>query len=30
MNGGYSAVDMALHGIAGKVYGLPGYRLIGS
>src|SRR6516165_10567921 len=28
--GGYSAVDMALHDIAGKVYGVPAWRLIGS
>jgi L-alanine-DL-glutamate epimerase-like enolase superfamily enzyme len=28
--GGYSALDMALHDIAGKVYGVPAYRLIGS
>jgi L-alanine-DL-glutamate epimerase-like enolase superfamily enzyme len=29
MGGGYSAIDMALHDIAGKVYGVPAYRLIG-
>jgi len=29
MGGGYSAVDMALHDIAGKVYGAPAWRLIG-
>jgi len=29
MGGGYSAVDMALHDIAGKVYGVPAWRLIG-
>ena len=28
MGGGYSAVDMALHDIAGKVYGVPAWRLI--
>lgn len=28
--GGYSAVDMALHDIAGKVYGVPAWRLVGS
>jgi L-alanine-DL-glutamate epimerase-like enolase superfamily enzyme len=28
MGGGYSAVDIALHDIAGKVYGVPAYRLI--
>jgi len=30
MGGGFSAVDMALHDIAGKVYGVPVWRLIGS
>jgi L-alanine-DL-glutamate epimerase-like enolase superfamily enzyme len=30
MGGGYSALDMALHDIAGKVYGVPAYRLIGT
>ena len=30
MGGGYSAVDMALHDIAGKVYGAPAHRLIGN
>ena len=30
MGGGYAAVDMALHDIAGKVYGVPAWRLIGS
>ena len=29
MGGGYSAVDMALHDIAGKVYGAPAWRLAG-
>jgi L-alanine-DL-glutamate epimerase-like enolase superfamily enzyme len=29
MGGGFSAVDMALHDIAGKVYGVPAWRLIG-
>jgi len=28
--GGYSALDMALHDIAGKVYNVPAWRLIGS
>jgi L-alanine-DL-glutamate epimerase-like enolase superfamily enzyme len=30
LGGGYSAVDMALHDIAGKVFGVPAWRLIGS
>jgi len=30
MGGGYAAVDMALHDIAGKVYGVPAWRLVGS
>ena len=30
MGGGFSAVDMALHDIAGKVYDVPAWRLIGS
>lgn len=30
LGGGYSAVDMALHDIAGKVYGVPCWRLVGS
>ena len=30
LGGGYSAVDMALHDIAGKVYGVPAWRLVGS
>ena len=30
MGGGYSVVDLALHDIAGKVYGVPAWRLIGS
>ena len=30
LGGGYSAVDIALHDIAGKVYGVPAWRLIGS
>lgn len=28
--GGYSALDMALHDIAGKVYNVPAWRLVGS
>ena len=28
--GGYSALDIALHDIAGKVYGVPCWRLLGS
>ncbi len=28
--GGYSAVDIAMHDIAGKVYGVPCHRLLGS
>ena len=30
MGGGFSAVDIALHDIAGKVYGVPAWRLVGS
>jgi len=30
LGGGYSAIDMALHDIAGKVHGVPAWRLIGS
>lgn len=30
LGGGYSAVDIALHDIAGKVYGVPCWRLVGS
>ena len=30
LGGGYSAVDIALHDIAGKVYGVPCWRLMGS
>jgi L-alanine-DL-glutamate epimerase-like enolase superfamily enzyme len=30
MGGGFSALDMALHDIAGKVYGVPCWRLVGS
>jgi L-alanine-DL-glutamate epimerase-like enolase superfamily enzyme len=30
MGGGYSALDMALHDIAGKVYNVPAWRLVGS
>jgi L-alanine-DL-glutamate epimerase-like enolase superfamily enzyme len=30
LGGGYSAIDMALHDIAGKVYGVPAYRLVGA
>jgi L-alanine-DL-glutamate epimerase-like enolase superfamily enzyme len=29
LGGGYSAIDMALHDIAGKVYNVPAYRLVG-
>jgi L-alanine-DL-glutamate epimerase-like enolase superfamily enzyme len=29
-SGGYSAVDIALHDIAGKVYGVPVWRLLGN
>jgi L-alanine-DL-glutamate epimerase-like enolase superfamily enzyme len=28
-NTGYGAIDIALHDIAGKVYGVPAYRLLG-
>lgn len=30
LGGGYSAVDVALHDIAGKVYNVPAWRLVGS
>ena len=30
LGGGYSAIDMALHDIAGKVFGVPAWRLVGS
>jgi L-alanine-DL-glutamate epimerase-like enolase superfamily enzyme len=30
MGGGYSAIDMALHDITGKVYAVPAWRLVGS
>lgn len=30
MGGGFSAVDIALHDIAGKVYGVPAWRLLGN
>ncbi len=30
MGGGYSAVDMALHDIAGKAFSVPAHRLIGN
>ena len=30
LGGGYSAVDIALHDLAGKVYGVPCWRLLGS
>jgi L-alanine-DL-glutamate epimerase-like enolase superfamily enzyme len=29
MGGGYSAVDIALNDIAGKVYGVPAWKLVG-
>ena len=29
-NSGYGAIDLALHDIAGKVYGVPAYRLLGN
>jgi len=29
-NSGYGAVDLALHDIAGKVYGVPAWRLLGN
>lgn len=28
-SGGYSAIDIALHDLAGKVYGVPAWRLLG-
>jgi len=30
LGGGFSAIDMALHDIAGKVLGVPAYRLVGN
>lgn len=30
MGGGYSAIDTAMHDIAGKVYGVPCWRLLGN
>ena len=29
-SGGYSAIDIALHDLAGKVYGVPAWRLLGN
>src|SRR5512140_581349 len=29
LGGGYAAIDMALHDIAGKVYNVPAWRLVG-
>jgi len=29
-SGGYSAIDVALHDLAGKVYGVPAWRLLGN